>query len=180
MDDNEGKEGMFKWSLSGEDIVIQFQHILQGDQLVATYKTETLPDGTTQQIQILEWDKKGDKLLNDVGIQQISTTIYSFLNRSVFLSNLTEARAMQLARDLLLTVNKKLFLDHEAFGLKESDYEHIITELEELVIPSLFRPVDEGERRFFTKTSSENRQIITTDKSGIGASSGLFGGFTGK
>ncbi len=176
--DDDGKEGMFKWSLSGEDIVIQFQHILQGDQLMATMKTEALPDGTTQQIQMLEWIKKGSPLLNETGIQQISTTLYSFLNRSVFLSNLTETRAMQLARDLLLTVNKKLFLDHLAFGLSDNDYEHIITELEELIIPSLFRPVDEGERRFFTKTSSENRQIITSDRST--APAGLFGGFGNK
>lgn len=160
-DDN---ASLTKWQLSGEDITINIQHILKGEIIVPYDRVETLPDGTNYKITDVKWEAKATPMLSDEGIQQITTMLYGFLNRNVFLSNLTEQRAMGLARDILLMANKKLFLDAEAFKLTPSNYALIITELESHIIPALLRAYEEGERKFISKTNTELRQIVGSDK----------------
>ena len=162
-----------RWSLQGEDIVLIFEHILKGESLTQVPKEEVLPNGEKDTYMDIAWVKTGEQLLYDTGIQQVSTCIYSFLNRNTYLSNLSEMRSMMLARDTLLAVNKKLFVDAEKMGLKAEDYEHIMTELEDLVIPALLRPLEEGERKFQAKRGQEYKQINTSG-SGAQMQGGLF------
>ena len=162
--EQDSKAEFAKWALTGEDIVSSYQHILEGEIVEPVIQQELMPDGTTTNVQVNQWTKKGTPLLSDEGIQQLTTTLLGFLNRSVFLSNLTEKRAMGLAQDILLTVNKKLLLSVKDFGLKTENYEQIITQLEGLMIPSLLRAFEEGERKFYAKTTQEIIQRIGSDK----------------
>jgi hypothetical protein len=167
------RSSLAKWTLSGEDITINIQHILKGEIIVPYERTEKLPDGTVYKVTDVRWQQKAKPMLSQEGIQQITTMLYGFLNRNVFLSNLTEKRAMSLARDILLMANKKLFLDAERFGLTPSNYALIITELESHIIPALLRAFEEGERKFLSKTTTELRQIVGSDKQQQG--SNIFG-----
>lgn len=199
-----GNADFAKWALSGEDIVLSFQHILQGEMIKPEQDLKTLPDGNTYTVPKLVWVKVSRSLLNDEGIQQITSTLYSFLNRSVFLSNLSELRTMGLARRILLSVNKKLLLSTQPYKDKNGDYiyanieikqpdgtkvvvkqlktqfdmvpedfEQIIASLEGLLIPSLLRAYQEGERKFFAHTEQTVRQVVSTDKAQ--QPQGLFG-----
>lgn len=218
----EGQADFAKWALSGEDIVLSMQHILQGEMIQAKSKVEQTPTGETYAVPQLVWVKVSDSLLNDTGIQQMTSLLYGFLNRSVFLSNLTEQRTMTLAQRILLSANKKLLLStvplkdangqwiykefdvkipevdeqghhikdesgnlkfqvigrikrlRTLFDMQPEDYEQIISSLEGLLIPSLLRAYQEGERKFFAHTEQTVRQIIGTDKQQ--QNSGLFGG----
>lgn len=154
-----------------------------------------LPNGETYSVPKLVWVKVSKPLLNEEGIQQITSILYSFLNRSVFLSNLSELRTMTLARRILLSVNKKLLLSTQPskdagsnyiyvhtstpqpegpnmvskklktmFDMQPEDFEQILSSLEGLLIPSLLRAYQEGERKFFAHTEQTIRQVTSSDR----------------
>ncbi|MEM3859291.1 MAG: hypothetical protein QW478_07775 [Candidatus Micrarchaeaceae archaeon] len=162
------RSDMFKWALSGEDIIVNYEHILQGEMIKTEIRTEVLPDGSQSQYPVMSWQKVSEPLMNAEGIQSITSTLYSFLNRSVFLSNLSEMKAMQLARNILLVVNRKILLRVKQFNISPENYEEVMSKLETLLIPSLLRAQDEGERKFFAKTTTELRQVLERPPQGQG------------
>ncbi len=168
---------MFKWSLSGEDIVATFQHILRGESLEIIEKTETDATGQPYTKQVAKWSKtnESEALLNSRGEKELTNTLYTFLNRNTYLSNFKESRALKIARDLLLAVNRDLFFYSDDFAMADRSYNFIITQLQTLLLAAIYRPVDEGERKFYKATVQEIRQVLSSTKDGREQSGALFG-----
>ena len=162
MDDE--RTGMFKWALSGEEMITQFQHLCRGEQATSTPVTQTMPDGTKYETVQTKWTKVSDALMNELGIQSVSSTLYSFLNRNVFLTNLSEHRGMNLARDILLAVNEELFLNRKKYDLLSTNFNSVVTKVETLCISAIQRPFEQGEKKFWKGTSQEIIQKLESNK----------------
>ena len=169
-----------KYGLSGEDIINYMSHVLNGETLQVTITKERLPTGEVTENPHYDWAKTGVPFLNNKGIQAITVVMYSMLNRNTYLSNMEVQKAMDLSRQLLLSINKKLFLstcyNRNEYDLRPDNYELILSQLTNILVSAILRPVDEGERKFYSKVTQEVRQVIDSSRGDSQQnSSGFFG-----
>lgn len=174
---------MFKWALSGEDIINTFEHILKGERLQEV-ENKTIDKVTGEEIKTYsqEWvlHKGSRALLNESGISKIINSMYTFLNRNMYLANLSEERALKITRDVCLSVNRQLFFGNKLYNLSTDDYGSVVNQLLTLCLSATSRPMNEGERKFFKTTTQEIRQLVSSDKGGGGSGGGNLFGFDNK
>lgn len=177
MPDEQGT-GVIKWAATSDDLIEMIEHELKGEELVENKTTYKDALGNDSEDVSYAW-KKSDKLdtaLTEEGIKKIGRKLRTFLTRNVYLSNFSEEQTNKLAKDILLCINSELFYNAKQWRLKPEDYNSLITDMQALVIPSLRRPLGEGERKFYKTTTQELIQSVQSAKQSLAnAATNLFG-----
>jgi hypothetical protein len=134
-------DNMIKWQLELNEILERIEHVLRGDQV----KVEN-----GQQIWIkLEEDHK-DRLLNDLGVQEVLRILSMYLNRNTILGNYTDEEVNDKVFDFGDRLNTLFHNKYEKIGLetyeKRKNFEMLWGMLVDVVHSAYSRAIGGQER----------------------------------
>lgn len=131
-----------RWHLSNDDMLDELRHILAGEVKIAG-----------------KWSYLGKRLMNEDGVRQIVTTIYSHANKFVFLSKLTQDDIMDLMLHLDDAVITYLELNFLKYEIDEADLDLIRSIIITICYAGMTRGLD-GWTMEQTGTSMTSREFI--------------------
>lgn len=119
----------------------------------------------------------GDPLCNKEGIRYILGLTQSFANRVTILSNYDEDLLRNLVLDLCDTLNKDLMLNSKRYEIHDKTGKSKIKVIVRIyALSAIRRALNQGERKFLTKTTQEihttGEQTIKGDKRFLGLGKG--------
>ena len=136
----------YKWGLEIEDVVDNLEHNLRGEFWDKTVK---------------KWVKKGIILMNDKGINFISTLVRSRLGRHIAMSDLEEEDVRRIALEVCSDVADVLEDKWREFGVELSYLETIVDIVDHIVYITLRRAYHGGERVFIKDIAPEERRVVS-------------------
>ena len=97
-------------------------------------------------------------LMNDRGINTMITTVRRYLTRNMMMSNLNQDIIFRILRTLKVTLVLNIGEKHDVYGVEEADLKLIIKMIMDTVEPTLYRALNNGERRYL---NTINRRVET-------------------
>jgi hypothetical protein len=134
-------DNMIKWQLELNEILERIEHVLRGDQV----KYES---GQTIWIKLPESHK--DRLLNDLGVQEVLRILSMYLNRNTILGNYTDEEVNDKVFDFGDRLNTLFYTKYEKIGFdtyeKRKNFEMLWGSLVDTVHSAYSRAIGGQER----------------------------------
>ncbi len=139
-----GTPELNRWLETNEDLFQQIEHDLSGEVLMVG------PEGQ------LQWIRKGDPLLNEIGVRFFISQLRLCANKNINMSNISSDRVLDICRRDANDIAEALFFSGVHYGLKAENFRVINGHAIRMLELSLRRAVGEGERKFLGGAQREN------------------------
>jgi hypothetical protein len=136
----------YKWGLDIEDITVTIEHNLRGEFYDNNSRT---------------WVKKGKILMNNDGVDYVSTVIRSRLGRHIAMSDLTIEQIHRMALEICEEVCNVLENNWRDFAVDIIYLDTIVNLIDHVCYTTLCRAKDGGEKLFIKDIAP--KENITTD-----------------
>jgi len=139
-------------------LLIQIEHSLKG---------EAMDDNGV-------WVIKREPLVNEQGVGAILVDLSSKLSHNTTLTNLDKREISILMRAISRRVRLLIVQNYKRYNINTSDFTLLKDLITEPIFFALRRSMDQGERKFWSKTTSEQRSIIERPQQKRGLLDGIF------
>ena len=156
-----GNPALTQWILTSEDILSFLEHDLRGEIYVINEEKGTA-----------SWEKKGMRLINDEGIVCLKSILHSFINKTVFLSTLSEDDIREICGNIELCLNNLFFLKYKEFDIDKAYLDIIKHKIIYIIFMALRHAQNSGMRETLTKTIQVREMTSSTPQT---QKQGLFG-----
>ena len=123
-----------------------------------------------------KWIKTRKPLANTQGIGDIICIIASIVNQNTIFSNLNERQIRSIIIDMGLELCYLVVSKQREYQIVDSDLDTIVNLCTNLSFLSLMRCMDQGERKFLSKTISTHEQVVAKPERKGGMLSNIFSG----
>lgn len=137
-------ETLTKYQLNPAEIIEKLEHDMKGEIMIVDYEK-----------QVVKWESRGKKLMNDDGVKMVITIVGSHIDRNTLLSTLEKNEIVFAMRSL----HKHLVLH---FGSKYKDYEidkNDLTPIIDIITNKIWfalkRAEDGAEKNFLAKAGEK-------------------------
>lgn len=120
------------------------------------------------------WTVKRDPLANMKGVGAILLDLSSKLSHNTTLTNLDRREISVLMKAISRRVRLLIVQNYKRYDIKISDFTLLKDLITEPIFFALRRSMDQGERKFWSKTTSEQRTILERPQQKRGLLDGIF------
>jgi len=152
----EQKDNLTKWQQNLEPELQQIMHDLKKEIMVGV-------DDEGKEI----WEPIGGKpICTNEFVHRFLTKARPFMTKNLMMSNYSEERILQIIRFALIDLYMDIGYNRTKYKVDKGDMDHIIQVFKSYITPTLFRPMQQGERKHISTTSKESliRTIAETEQ----------------
>jgi hypothetical protein len=137
---------LYKWGLDIDDVVVTIEMNLRGNFWDAKERT---------------WSKKGIELMNEQGVNFVSTIVRARLGRHIAMTDLDVDNIKLMALEVCEDVANVLENKWRLFGVEIAYLSTVLDMIDHLVYTTLRRALNGGERAFIKEIAPESRNITS-------------------
>jgi len=169
----ESRTDLLKWQQSLEDELTKLKHRLRGEHLTDEgWKPKLVRIRTEEGI----IETNSPPLANDIFVDYIEIQVEPFLSRNLLNSNFDEKRILEMLKNTMNTIADAMADGWDLYGIEFINYDLIDRLIKNIITPSPFRALNDGERRH-QRTISKRIEAIQDNNGIVQQKKGLFGGF---
>lgn len=140
----QGMENLIRWVLTPREIIDEIDHNLRGE----------VPGSKPGQ-----WEQKGERLLNDVGIRKMISIIASRVNKIMIMSNFDDKMILDMMFFVAMDIRTDLFENFEYYDMEFHNLTTVSQMVKDLLFGSLRQALNGGARLTWSKIQRVNTFI---------------------
>jgi len=138
----EQRDSLTKWQQNLEPELQQMVHDLK-KEVMTSY------DAEGEEV----WEPIDEEpICTDEFVHRFLTKVRPFMSKNVMMSNYSEERILLVLRYALIDIITDIGYNREKYKIDKGDMDHIVQVFKSYIMPTLFRPMNQGERKHIGTT----------------------------